>query len=59
MIRVFGWVLGLIFLILGSTFLWLTYQQANHLVHHPLPLRSLLKYAPTRFRFASYRSRVD
>ena len=46
MVRVFGWVLGLIFLILGSTFLWLTYQQANHLVHHPLPLRSLLKYAP-------------
>ena len=46
MVRVFGWVLGLIFLILGSAFLLVTYQQADHLVHHPLPLRSPLKHDP-------------
>ena len=49
MVRIFGWVLGLILLILGSIFLWVTYQQAEHLVHHPLPSRSLFKSAPQDF----------
>ena len=47
--RLMKWVLGVFLLVVVIGFLLITYQQANHLVHHPLEARTPAKHQPQDF----------
>ncbi len=47
--RVLWWFFGTVLVLVVSAFLLLTYQQADHLVHHPLQTRTPAKHQPQDF----------